>query len=72
MLEMWTNFIKFLSPTPDQHSEYVGDVKWEPVTPEKHKYMKIDKELTMEMTQQYLFRMQFWRSALEECKSLYL
>ena len=71
MLEMWTNFIKFLDPTPDQQSNILGDIKWDPVNPKTHKHMRIDTELTMEMPQEYLFRMQFWRTAFEECKVLY-
>ena len=70
MLEMWTNFVKFLDPTPEQNSEYLDDVKWDAVTPEHHKYMKIDTELRMEMTQEYQDRMQFWKNTLEECKHL--
>ena len=70
MLEMWTNFVKFLNPTPQLESEVLEDVIWESVEPGNHKYMRIDKELFMEMTNEYKERMNFWRKALEECKSL--
>ena len=68
MLEMWTNFIKFLDPTPDQDSENLGDVKWEVVTPGNHKYLKIDTELSMEMTPEYRDRINFWKTTLELCQ----
>ena len=70
MLEMWTNFVKFLNPTPQSESEVLEDVIWESVEPDNHKYMRIDKELFMEMTNEYKERMNFWRKALEECKSM--
>ena len=70
MLEMWVNFVKFLDPTPEESSENLGLVKWEAVTPESHKYLRIDTELSMEMTQEYVDRMQFWRDTLQMCKNI--
>ena len=70
MLEMWVNFVKFLDPTPEESSENLGLVKWEAVTPESHKYLRIDTELSMEMTQEYHDRMQFWRDTLQMCKNI--
>ena len=59
------------APLPSEEpSDYLGDFKWESVTPESHEYLKIDSELTMEMTQEYKDRMHFWKNTLEECKNL--
>ena len=65
MMEMWTNFAKFLDPTPDdEETTALAGVKWLKVTPEKHEYLRIDTDLAMEMSAEYMERMGFWKEAL--------
>ena len=64
MLRLWSNFVKKLDPTPDLE---LG-VTWEPVTANSHKYLKIDRNLSMEMTQEYQDRINFWATALQSCQ----
>jgi len=65
MLRLWSNFVKELDPTPTQEKE----VTWLPVTESSHQYLKIDRDLTMEMTQEYQDRVNFWATALESCQN---
>jgi hypothetical protein len=71
MLEMWTNFVKYLNPTPGIYSSvYLGDFVWEQVTPSYHSYLRIDEILEMEMTSEYMERMQFWDKVLTDCRDI--
>lgn len=64
MLRLWSNFVKELDPTPD-----LGlGITWAPVTTSDHKYLKIDRNLTMEMNQEYLDRINFWTTAIQNCQ----
>jgi len=69
MLEMWSNFVKYLDPTPPSSaaSEALAGVQWLPVTAESKQYLKIDEELTMEMTEEYQTRINFWKNATLAC-----
>ena len=41
MLEMWSNFVKYLNPTPpDSQSEALANVTWTPVTADNHQYLR--------------------------------
>ena len=42
MLEMWSNFVKYLDPTPPSSaaSEALAGVQWLPVTAESKQYLK--------------------------------
>merc|ERR1711879_921782 len=63
MLELWSNFIKYGNPTPPGlESDALQGVEWIPVTKGSHQYLRIDKELTMEMTDEYRQRMDFWKN----------
>ena len=66
MLRLWSNFVKELNPTPDLE---LG-VTWEPVRASNHQYLRIDRNLTMEMTQEYQDRINFWASALQSCQDM--
>ena len=66
MLRLWSNFVKELNPTPDLE---LG-VTWEPVRASNHQYLRIDRNLTMEMTQEYQDRINFWTSALQSCQDI--
>ena len=66
MLSLWSNFVKELEPTPDLLE--LG-VTWEPVRANNHKYLRIDRNLTMEMTQEYQDRINFWTTALQSCQA---
>jgi len=68
MLEMWSNFVKYLNPTPaDNVSQDLAGVVWKSVTQDSHEYLRIDEELYMEMTQEYQDRINFWRNATQYC-----
>jgi len=68
MLELWTNFIKYLDPTPShQASEVLGNLSWTQVSDSDPSYLKIDTELTMEMSGEYRQRMDFWHEMEALC-----
>jgi len=71
MLELWTNFIKYLDPTPPDHiSEVLEKISWTQVTESEHSYLKIDSELSMDMSEEYRQRMEFWQEMEALCNSL--
>lgn len=67
MLEMWTNFVKYLDPTPGPGGPDLGETRWQQVSESEHSYLRIDRELSMERTEEYQERMEFWRSTLASC-----
>ncbi|KAK7079159.1 hypothetical protein SK128_021591 [Halocaridina rubra] len=66
MTTLWTNFVKYGDPTPDEDKtswQSLGIPKWEPLTVLNHTYMLIEAECTP--MQEYPER---WHIVLEESK----
>ena len=59
MTTMWTNFVKYGNPTPDDHNL---SFKWNPANIEKKEYLVIDQQTKMDLDKDYLRRMAFWDS----------
>nr|WCC58205.1 carboxylesterase [Pharsalia antennata] len=47
LLTLWTNFVKYLNPTPEKDSA-LGNVTWEKVTPNNLVYLNINSTLEMQ------------------------
>ncbi|CAG9772677.1 unnamed protein product [Ceutorhynchus assimilis] len=45
-VKLWTNFAKFRNPTPDESSELLQNVKWEPLN-DQHRYLDIGENLEL-------------------------
>ena len=82
LLEMWTNFVRFLEPTPaDSGSEVLEGVDWQRVDPQDRslsgffsfllsvarEYLLIDTDLSMGVWPELQQRMEFWNTTLNNC-----
>ncbi|KAJ8923401.1 hypothetical protein NQ315_001959 [Exocentrus adspersus] len=47
LLTLWTNFVKFLNPTPEE-DDFLGNVVWEKVAPNNLVYLNINTTLEMQ------------------------
>ncbi|XP_018563677.1 cholinesterase 1 [Anoplophora glabripennis] len=47
LLTLWSNFVKYLNPTPEKDS-LLGNVTWEKVTPNSLKYLNINNTLEVQ------------------------
>ncbi|XP_060523457.1 juvenile hormone esterase-like [Cylas formicarius] len=45
MVRMWTNFVKYLNPTPDQSDELLQNLHWPKVKPDRFPYVNIGSNL---------------------------
>merc|ERR1712080_149472 len=54
---MWSNFIKFGDPTVPGM-----EVTWSPQTTEDRRYLVIDSDLRMDLSEDYQDRMSFWKT----------
>lgn len=67
-LEMWTNFVRFLEPTPaGSGSEALEGVDWQRVDPQDRQYLLIDTDLSMGVWPELQQRIDFWNTTLNNC-----
>ena len=62
MVQSWVDFASTGDPTPP------GSLmpSWSPVTEDDHKYLRIDMDGGMEVTQDYLDRVMYWKRIMEQ------
>ena len=62
MVQSWVDFAVTGDPTPP------GSLlpTWSPVTVDNHKYLKIDSESGMEISQDYLDRVNYWQTIMDK------
>ena len=62
MVQAWVDFASTGEPTPpDSPLPY-----WSPVTEDDHRYLRLDTDGDMEVTQDYLNRVVYWKSIMEQ------
>jgi len=61
MIEMWANYARTGDPTPPGSDL----VQWDNVTPDSHRYLVIDTEMKMDLTEDYINRMNIWETVYE-------
>ena len=61
MIDMWANFARTGDPTPPGSDL----VQWDNVTPDSHRYLVIDTEMKMDLSEDYINRMNIWETVYE-------